>query len=298
MRVALAPGVSLSSRITPGSEERGRAAGPSRAMAFARGAFARGARALIRVPLASTPALRGAPPLTRAGFSSAAARAWDPDGRFASAGRDSRASSSSSTAASFPVPFSSRPAAARAASSSAPSSVGKLVIVESPAKATKVQTYLGPGYTVVASYGHVRDLVEKSGSVVPEEDFAMRWAERARDGVVRELISSAKRADAIILATDPDREGEANARYLQRTDFQLKEKGKVAKDKAAQDLRLANGKTQEANKLLALEKEEKEALEKSCSLATEELEREKKLTPLVVSFFNLLLTGPLTIYLI
>ena len=199
-------------------------------MAFARGAFARGARALIRVPLASTPALRGAPPLTRAGFSSAAARAWDPDGRFASAGRDSRASSSSSTAASFPVPFSSRPAAARAASSSAPSSVGKLVIVESPAKATKVQTYLGPGYTVVASYGHVRDLVEKSGSVVPEEDFAMRWAERARDGVVRELISSAKRADAIILATDPDREGEAISWHIVEL---LKERGVVPRESDA-----------------------------------------------------------------
>ena len=55
--------------------------------------------------------------------------------------------------------------------------------MESPAKAVSVQKYLGDGHVVLASYGHVRDLVEKSGSVVPERGFEMVWEERARDGV-------------------------------------------------------------------------------------------------------------------
>ena len=82
-------------------------------------------------------------------------------------------------------------------------------MVESPAKAVKVQKYLGDGYTVLASYGHVRDLVEKTGSVRPDDDFAMSWAENARAGVVDDIVAAASRADALILATDPDGEGEA-----------------------------------------------------------------------------------------
>ena len=176
MRVALAP-ESRSRPASHGSEERGRAAGPSRAMAFARGAFARGARALIRVPLASTPARVAARPTHARGVFVRGGAGVGPR-RSVRVGGSIRARPPPP-----PPPPPSRfrsPRARRRArgSSSAPSSVGKLVIVESPAKATKVQTYLGPGYTVVASYGHVRDLVEKSGSVVPEEDFAMRCAER------------------------------------------------------------------------------------------------------------------------
>jgi len=81
--------------------------------------------------------------------------------------------------------------------------------VESPAKAVSVQKYLGEGHVVLASYGHVRDLVEKSGSVVPERGFEMVWEERARDGVVRDILRAARSAGTVVLATDPDREGEA-----------------------------------------------------------------------------------------
>ena len=99
-------------------------------------------------------------------------------------------------------------ATARASAATA-ADIGTLVVVESPAKAVKVQKYLGDGYTVLASYGHVRDLVEKTGSVRPDDDFAMSWAENARAGVVDDIVAAASRADALILATDPDREGEA-----------------------------------------------------------------------------------------
>src|SRR5688572_1412410 len=86
----------------------------------------------------------------------------------------------------------------------------QLVIVESPAKAKTIEGYLGKDYKVLASYGHVRDLPPKDGSVRPDEDFAMDW-ETYRDKVsrVKEIADAAKRADRLILATDPDREGEA-----------------------------------------------------------------------------------------
>jgi len=85
-----------------------------------------------------------------------------------------------------------------------------LVIVESPAKAKTINKYLGSDYTVLASYGHVRDLPPKDGSVRPEEDFAMDWELDAR-GKKRmdELARAAKEATTVYLATDPDREGEA-----------------------------------------------------------------------------------------
>ncbi|MEO0032899.1 MAG: hypothetical protein RIS94_2657 [Pseudomonadota bacterium] len=86
----------------------------------------------------------------------------------------------------------------------------QLVIVESPAKAKTIEKYLGPGYKVLASYGHVRDLPVKDGSVRPDEDFAMDWElygdKQAR---VKAITDAAKTADRLILATDPDREGEA-----------------------------------------------------------------------------------------
>ena len=106
--------------------------------------------------------------------------------------------------------------------SAAAGGVGKLVVVESPAKATSVQKYLGDGYTVLASYGHVRDLVQKNGGVKPEDDFAMLWAEKARDGVVRDIVKNAKGANELLLATDPDREGEAISWHIVEL---LREKG-------------------------------------------------------------------------
>src|SRR5665213_4548784 len=85
-----------------------------------------------------------------------------------------------------------------------------VVVVESPAKAKTINRYLGPGYTVLASYGHVRDLPSKDGSVNPDDDFAMVWEVDARaQKRLNDIAEAAKGADKIILATDPDREGEA-----------------------------------------------------------------------------------------
>jgi DNA topoisomerase-1 len=86
----------------------------------------------------------------------------------------------------------------------------QLVIVRSPAKAKTIEKYLGKDYKVLASYGHIRDLPPKDGSVRPDEGFEMDWElygdKQAR---VREITDAAKQADRLILATDPDREGEA-----------------------------------------------------------------------------------------
>lgn len=88
--------------------------------------------------------------------------------------------------------------------------MNSIVIVESPAKAKTINKYLGDGYTVMASYGHVRDLPPKDGSVRPDEDFAMDWEVAAQSKKhLTAIINAAKDADAIYLATDPDREGEA-----------------------------------------------------------------------------------------
>ena len=85
-----------------------------------------------------------------------------------------------------------------------------LVIVESPAKAKTINKYLGPSYQVLASYGHVRDLPSKDGSVRPDEDFAMSWEVDGKSGKrLTDIAKAAKDADRLILATDPDREGEA-----------------------------------------------------------------------------------------
>jgi DNA topoisomerase-1 len=87
-----------------------------------------------------------------------------------------------------------------------------VVVVESPAKAKTINKYLGPGYTVLASFGHVRDLPAKDGSVRPEEDFAMDWSSEDRgEKQVREIAQALKAGHAkrLYLATDPDREGEA-----------------------------------------------------------------------------------------
>ncbi len=86
----------------------------------------------------------------------------------------------------------------------------QLVIVESPAKAKTIEKYLGPGYKVLASYGHIRDLPPKDGSVRPDDDFAMDWELYGdKTSRVKAITDAAKDADRLILATDPDREGEA-----------------------------------------------------------------------------------------
>ena len=86
----------------------------------------------------------------------------------------------------------------------------QLVIVESPAKARTIEKYLGPGYKVLASYGHVRDLPVKDGSVKPDQDFAMDWELNGdKQRQMKAITDAAKTADRLILATDPDREGEA-----------------------------------------------------------------------------------------
>jgi DNA topoisomerase-1 len=85
-----------------------------------------------------------------------------------------------------------------------------VVIVESPAKAKTINKYLGSDYKVLASYGHVRDLPAKDGSVRPDEDFDMSWEVDSKAAKrLSEIADAAKGADRLILATDPDREGEA-----------------------------------------------------------------------------------------
>ena len=101
----------------------------------------------------------------------------------------------------------------------------KLVVVESPAKAKTINKYLGPDYKVLASYGHIRDLPSKDGSVDPDNDFAMTW-EFSPVGKkhLNDIIAALKDCDTLILASDPDREGEAIAWHILE---ELKEKKKL-----------------------------------------------------------------------
>lgn len=86
----------------------------------------------------------------------------------------------------------------------------KLLVVESPAKAKTINKYLGSDYEVIASFGHIRDLPAKDGSVDPEADFKMLWEIEGRGAKqVSEIVRAVKGAEKLILATDPDREGEA-----------------------------------------------------------------------------------------
>jgi DNA topoisomerase-1 len=86
----------------------------------------------------------------------------------------------------------------------------QVVVVESPGKVASINKYLGPGYKVMASYGHIRDLPSKDGSVKPDEDFSMEWEVDGRGAKrVKEIADAMKDATGLILATDPDREGEA-----------------------------------------------------------------------------------------
>jgi DNA topoisomerase-1 len=93
-----------------------------------------------------------------------------------------------------------------------------VVVVESPAKAKTINKYLGKDYTVLASYGHIRDLPAKDGSVKPDEDFAMDWELDAKSSKhVKAIADALKSADNLILATDPDREGEAISWHVLET---------------------------------------------------------------------------------
>src|SRR5210317_468879 len=99
----------------------------------------------------------------------------------------------------------------------------QLVVVESPAKAKTLEKYLGKDYKVLASYGHVRDLVPREGAVDPTSDFQMNYEVIERNAKHVDAIAKAlKKADALYLATDPDREGEAIAWHLAEI---LKERG-------------------------------------------------------------------------
>src|SRR4051794_19706237 len=104
-----------------------------------------------------------------------------------------------------------------------------LVIVESPAKAKTIKKYLGKDFEVLASYGHVRDLVPKEGAVDPERGFAMQYQQLEKNERHVEAISKAlKKAKTLYLATDPDREGEAISWHLSEI---LKERGDLANKK-------------------------------------------------------------------
>lgn len=106
-----------------------------------------------------------------------------------------------------------------------------VVVVESPAKAKTINKYLGSDYTVLASYGHIRDLPSKDGSVEPDNDFAMSWEVDAKASKrVSDIVDAMKKADRLILATDPDREGEAISWHV----LEVLNKKKALKDKTVQ----------------------------------------------------------------
>lgn len=106
-----------------------------------------------------------------------------------------------------------------------------VVVVESPAKAKTINKYLGSDYTVLASYGHIRDLPSKDGSVEPDNDFAMSWEVDAKASKrVSDIVEAMKKADRLILATDPDREGEAISWHV----LEVLNKKKALKDKSVQ----------------------------------------------------------------
>lgn len=108
----------------------------------------------------------------------------------------------------------------------------KLVVVESPAKAKTINKYLGSDYKVLASFGHVRDLPAKDGSVRPDEDFEMIWqTDAASNKRLKDITEAMKSSDELILATDPDREGEAISWHLLEV---LRKKRGVLGDKPVQ----------------------------------------------------------------
>ena len=106
-----------------------------------------------------------------------------------------------------------------------------VVVVESPAKAKTINKYLGSDYHVLASYGHIRDLPAKDGSVKPDEDFSMLWEMDSKSSKrLGDIATALKTADKLILATDPDREGEAISWHVLEA---LNRKGAI-KDKSVE----------------------------------------------------------------
>lgn len=106
-----------------------------------------------------------------------------------------------------------------------------LVIVESPAKAKTINKYLGKDYKVLASFGHIRDLIPKSGAVDPDQNFAMHYEVVERNQKhINEIVKEIKDADTLLLATDPDREGEAISWHIKEY---LEEKGKLKNKEVA-----------------------------------------------------------------
>ena len=105
-----------------------------------------------------------------------------------------------------------------------------VVVVESPAKAKTINKYLGSDYTVLASYGHVRDLPAKDGSVDTEDGFGMKWEVAPESKKhLRAIAEALKTDDTLILATDPDREGEAISWHLQEALASSIKKGKTVR---------------------------------------------------------------------
>jgi len=109
-----------------------------------------------------------------------------------------------------------------------------VVVVESPGKVKSINKYLGSGYKVLASFGHIRDLPSKDGSVRPDEDFAMIWEvdDRAQKRV-KDIVEALKGASKLILATDPDREGEAISWHVLEVLRQKKALGKAKVERVA-----------------------------------------------------------------
>ena len=98
-----------------------------------------------------------------------------------------------------------------------------VVVVESPSKAKTINKYLGADYTVLASYGHIRDLPPKDGSVRPDEDFEMDWSVDSRaEKPIKAIVDALDGAENLFLATDPDREGEAISWHIEEL---LRERG-------------------------------------------------------------------------
>ena len=103
-----------------------------------------------------------------------------------------------------------------------------VLVVESPGKVKSINKYLGSGYKVLASFGHIRDLPPKDGSVKPDDDFAMSWEVDAKaQKRIKDIVDAVKNADKLILATDPDREGEAISWHVLEV---LKQKKALRKD--------------------------------------------------------------------
>jgi DNA topoisomerase-1 len=109
-----------------------------------------------------------------------------------------------------------------------------VVVVESPGKVKSINKYLGPGYKVLASFGHIRDLPSKDGSVKPDDDFSMTWEvdDRAQKRI-KDIVDALKGASKLILATDPDREGEAISWHVLEVLRQKKALGKATVERVA-----------------------------------------------------------------